>query len=390
MTTRGGAKYSLGLDIGGTKIAAGLLDAEGNLTEVTNAPTRGLGAAAVDQIVEIVQRYADRFDLSAVGLAVPGGVDPRTGAISSAPNLDWHHLDIVAELAGRLSRPLAFRVENDASAAGWAEYRFGRHRAGDSLVLVTVGTGLGGAVVVDGHLVRGWTGAGGEVGHVALKPLGRRCECGSRGCWEQYASGTALTRAARRAGWGAATASRDVLTAAASGDERASGVVLAHAGHLVHGLAILTAVLDPAQVLLGGGLGTDERYLAFVRRAAESFPIPLLVLVCRFSPPRLVPPPALSGLPTWQLADEGCARSYRWVTCAPSVLFDRGGDRVRLFVRFFRRCAADPEMGARICRERGSPGGRRVGRAGGVPLARGEGSGAERFVLVRFHGQCHG
>ena len=247
MTTRGGAKYSLGLDIGGTKIAAGLLDAEGNLTEVTNAPTRGLGAAAVDQIVEIVQRYADRFDLSAVGLAVPGGVDPRTGAISSAPNLDWHHLDIVAELAGRLSRPLAFRVENDACAAGWAEYRFGRHRAGDSLVLVTVGTGLGGAVVVDGHLVRGWTGAGGEVGHVALKPLGRRCECGSRSCWEQYASGTALTRAARRAGWGAATASRDVLTAAASGDERASGVVLAHAGHLVHGLAILTAVLDPAQ-----------------------------------------------------------------------------------------------------------------------------------------------
>ena len=255
---------ALGLDVGGTKIASGMVDLDGTVVEVATTPTREAGPEVIGQVAAIIDAYRARHDVTTVGLVVPGGVDPRTGVVTAAANLGWRDLDLVT----RLSSPVRMYVDNDANAAAWAEHRFGRHPHGDSVVLVTVGTGLGGGIVVNDQVVRGFRGAGGEIGHVPLQPGGRACECGSHGCWEQYASGRALHRAAQAAGWGTATAGHDVLRAARQGNPIAAKIVAEVAAHLVHGIMVLTAVLDPAQVLLGGGLGTDPLFQPFVQHAA--------------------------------------------------------------------------------------------------------------------------
>ncbi|PRY44991.1 ROK family protein [Umezawaea tangerina] len=261
---------ALGLDVGGTKIAAGLVGLDGSAAEVTTTPTAGSGQAVVDQITGIIDEYRTAHPVTSVGLVVPGGVDPRTGVVAAASNLGWRDLDLLGALRPRLPPSVALHVDNDASAAAWAEHRFGGHGQGDSLVLVTVGTGIGGGVVVDGRVVRGVSGAGGEVGHLPLHPGGRACECGSSGCWEQYASGRALHRAAQVAGWYTETAGRDVLRAASAGDVVAAAAVAEVATHLVHGIVVLTAVLDSALVLLGGGLGSDPLFQPFVHAAASA------------------------------------------------------------------------------------------------------------------------
>ncbi|MET1072126.1 MAG: ROK family protein [Umezawaea sp.] len=261
---------ALGLDVGGTKIAAGLVGLDGTAVEVTTAPTVGSGRAVVNQVAAIIDGYLVAHRIETVGLAVPGGVDPRTGVVIAASNLGWRDLDLLGALRPRLPPSVFLHVDNDANAAAWAEHRFGGYRHEGSLVLVTIGTGIGGGIVVDGRVVRGLTGAGGEIGHLPLRPGGRVCECGARGCWEQYASGRALDRGARAAGWGGPTAGYDVLLAAGRGDQAATGVVGEVVADLVHGIAVLTAVLDPALVLLGGGLGSDPGFQVFVQAAASA------------------------------------------------------------------------------------------------------------------------
>lgn len=261
--------YSLGLDIGGTKIATALLHHDGTVLHTATVPTAGSGPAVIDQIADLVTAHTGQQALSGIGLAVPGDVDPSTGVISSAPNIGWTDLDITGRIAPHLPPRTLVRVNNDANAAAWAEYRFGGHSRGDSFAMITVGTGLGGGFVLNGRLLRGATGAAGEIGHMPLEPSGEACTCGSRGCWERYASGSALHRAAIAAGWDTATAGRDLLAAAAT-DPAARYLVAGIAGHLVRGISLVTAALNPAQVILGGGLGTDRRFLAIVQEAQQS------------------------------------------------------------------------------------------------------------------------
>jgi glucokinase len=262
---------ALGVDVGGTKIASGLVDQDGNLVEHSITGLAGRGYAAVEQLALIINDYLARTDVAGIGLAVPGAVRSDTRTVTSAPNLDWNQLPLGEELARKLHiHEHTIHIENDANAAAWAEHRVSSPSTlGSSTVLLTVGTGIGGGLIVGDCLVRGWTGGGGEVGHLPLLPGGRLCECGSRGCWEQYASGRALTRAAQEAGW---RDGRDVLSTAAEGDTRAREVVSHVAAHLVHGIRIISALIDPARLLIGGGLGADERFLPFVRKAARDLP----------------------------------------------------------------------------------------------------------------------
>ena len=123
------------------------------------------------------------------------------------------------------------------------------------------------------EVVRGWSGAAGEVGHLPLVLDGRSCECGSQGCWEKYASGSALILTAAQAGWQSSTAGPDILAAAEAGDARATGVVRSVAAHLVHGIRILSAAIDPGLVILGGGLGSDVRFVRFVNEAEQHQPV---------------------------------------------------------------------------------------------------------------------
>ena len=187
---------TIGVDVGGTKIAAGVVDELGALLATTRRETPATDPEMIEaQIQDAVTELRADHDVAAVGVAAAGFVNAVTGMVLFAPNLAWRDEPLGADLRVRLGLPVT--VENDANAAAWGEFRFGAASHVQDMVLLTVGTGLGGGIVSEGRLLRGAGGLGAEVGHVRVVPDGIRCGCGNRGCWEQYASGSALEREAR-------------------------------------------------------------------------------------------------------------------------------------------------------------------------------------------------
>ena len=259
---------AVGVDLGGTKIAAGLVDENGTVCSEVRRETPEGPEAVVDAIVDaLAELGADARDLP-IGIGAAGFVDAARRTVLFAPNLRWSEVPLADAVSARTGCGVV--LENDANAAAWAEARFGAGTGGASMVLVTVGTGIGGGIVLDGSLVRGGFGMAGEFGHLPLVQGGRPCGCGQKGCWEQYASGSALTRAAQElvsGGTAAAAALRaacggdpgalqgaDVQAAAADGDPAAISL-LADTGHwLGAGMAAVAAVLDPGVIVVGGGV----------------------------------------------------------------------------------------------------------------------------------------
>jgi glucokinase len=192
-----------------------------------------------------------------------------------APNLAWRDEPLRKAIEARCELPVV--VENDANAAAWAEARFGAGRGQKYLVMLTLGTGLGGGLVIDGQLYRGRLGIAAELGHITVEPGGRRCGCGGRGCWERYASGRALVREAQEiASLSPAIASRlldlaggrpeaitglAVTQAAQDGDEGALEAFRVVGTWLGHGMAAMAAVLDPGMFVLGGGVSAAGELL---------------------------------------------------------------------------------------------------------------------------------
>lgn len=265
---------AVGIDLGGTKLAAGLVDEAGAVLATARRETPDGPDAVVDAIVELLEELGSAARGAPVGIGAAGFVDAAREQVLFAPNLRWAEVPLAAQVADRLQTPVV--LENDANAAAWAESRFGAGAGVDSLVLVTVGTGIGGGIVLNGALVRGGFGIAGEFGHLPLVADGRPCNCGQHGCWEQYASGSALTRAARDQLPGV-----DIVAALRAGDPAAIAL-LAEVGHwLGAGIAAVAAVLDPAVVLVGGGvvangdLLLDPARAEFRRRlpAAEHRPV---------------------------------------------------------------------------------------------------------------------
>jgi glucokinase len=261
---------TIGVDLGGTKVAGGVMDDDGTILMRARVETPARDAeAAENAIVSVVEQLRAEHDVQAVGLAVAGFVNAERSAVYLAPNLpDWHNEPLRDDVASRVGLPVV--VENDANAAAWGEYRFGAGRGETDLVCVTVGTGIGGGVVIGGALVRGRFGLAGEIGHIQMVDGGRLCGCGQHGCWEQYASGRALVREARER---AAERRTDAATMLRLGDGTPEGIEGTHVteaaevgdavalaafdaigGWLGQGLADLAAVLDPARFLLGGGV----------------------------------------------------------------------------------------------------------------------------------------
>lgn len=252
---------AIGVDIGGTKMVAGLV-VEGRVVDrrrlQTPSPRGGIGGeeALVTAILDVVEGLGADVP---VGVAIASLVD-RDGALSYAPNLAVQKFPLGEVLTARLGRPVP--IQNDATAAGVAEHRLGAGRGYDDVVMVTIGTGVGGAVVSGGRLVVGTNGFGAELGHTIVDEGGPVCACGNRGCLEAVASGTALERVAR-AGLADAPDSplasldtirgRDVTDAAAAGDGYAVGVIERIGWWLGIGLAGLVNIFDPALVIVGGG-----------------------------------------------------------------------------------------------------------------------------------------
>src|SRR3954467_5080662 len=188
--------YTIGADVGGTKVAAGRGDEEGKVLVSTRRPRPGESPDHVEEtIAAVVTELRREYDVEAVGIGAAGFVDADRSCVLFAPNLVWRGEPLRDDIQKRIGLPVV--VENDANAAAWAEHRFGAGRGERDLVCVTVGTGIGGGIVMDGQLYRGRFGIGAEFGHMRVFPNGRRCGCGQDGCGEQYCSGRALLREAR-------------------------------------------------------------------------------------------------------------------------------------------------------------------------------------------------
>ena len=259
---------SIGVDIGGTKIAAGVVDHDGRILARARRDTPAQNAERIEQTVaELVRELSLDHEVECVGIAAAGFVDRTRSTVLFAPNLAWRDEPLRSELEELVSLPVV--VENDANAAAWGEFAFGAGADVDDLLLVTVGTGVGGGIVVGGRLHRGAAGVAAEIGHIRVVPDGRLCGCGNRGCWEQYASGNALVRDTRaaairqpesarylveRAGSPEAVTGPAITAAAQSGDRFALEQVRTLARWLGDGMATLAAVLDPAVIVVGGGV----------------------------------------------------------------------------------------------------------------------------------------
>jgi len=261
---------TIGVDIGGTKVAGGVVDDSGAVLATTRRDTPADDVAKTrDVIVEVAAELAAAHPATAVGIGAAGWIDASRSTVLFAPNIAWRDEPLRDYVSAKVGLPVI--VENDANVAAWAEFRYGAaHDAEDSMVMVTIGTGVGGGIVLGGDLVRGATGIAAELGHMGLVPGGHRCGCGRLGCIEQYASGNALVRFARAgarqephraerlldlSGGDPDAVTGPMVTAAAHAGDEVSREAFAQLGTwLGMGLADLVQILDPQVLVIGGGV----------------------------------------------------------------------------------------------------------------------------------------
>lgn len=257
---------TIGVDVGGSKVVACAVqegEVRARVDRVT--PERSTSPDVVESvIVEAVGELCRSHDVTAVGVGAAGFVDASRRRVMFAPHLSWRD----EPLADRLEERLGLRVvlDNDANATLWGEQRFGAARGAQDALMITLGTGIGGALSIGGRIHRGHGGMAGEFGHMQVVPDGRPCECGRTGCWEQYCSGKALVRFVGEAG--RSMAGPEIEAAARGGDIVATGAFASVGRWLGVGVASVIAALDPEIVVIGGGVSAaGELLLAPARNA---------------------------------------------------------------------------------------------------------------------------
>ncbi|GAA4945031.1 glucokinase [Nonomuraea thailandensis] len=272
---------TIGVDIGGTKVAAGVVDDNGEIVEHTLRPTAADRPDVVaETVADVVRELSRDRTIEAVGVGAAGFVDETRSVVRFAPNLAWREEPLQKKISGLVGLPVV--VENDANAMAWGETRFGAGRGQSHVVCLTLGTGIGGGIVIDGALYRGRWGMGAELGHMQVLPGGRQCGCGNIGCWEQYASGQALVKEARELAEahpeqaatllglaGGKIEGEEVTEAARQGDEASLAAFRNLADWLGQGMADLAAVLDPGCFIVGGGVSRAADL--FIDRARQAF-----------------------------------------------------------------------------------------------------------------------
>jgi glucokinase len=277
--SRTGAAHAIGIDVGGTRTAVVRIDADGDVLGREVRPTPADDQEAT--IAGMIQAARDVMtrEVKAIGISAAGLVD-RSGVMRFAPNLAWRDTDLVARVGSSLALPVT--ADNDNTAAAWGEFRLGSGRGCQHMLLVGVGTGIGGGIVADGRLFRGAHGFAAEIGHVIVEPGGPLCGCGNHGCWEQVASGTTITREGRAAvsrhphsliaelvrGDAEAVTGELVSEAARRGDPTARGILMEVGHRLGEGIAGLVNILDPEVVVVGGGASEAGDLLLEPARAA--------------------------------------------------------------------------------------------------------------------------
>jgi len=260
--------HAIGIDIGGTKIAGAVVDELGTIVREDRVPTDASRPEEIENaVVAMIQRLSDGpEEIAGAGVAAAGFIDAAQSTVYYAPNINWRHEPFRDKLEARLDLPVV--IENDANAAGWAEFRYGAGRLVSDMVVLTIGTGVGGAIVSNDRLFRGGFGAGAEIGHMRVVPGGLPCGCGAHGCIEQYGSGRALQRMANeladaggigqgladvRARTGTLTGA-DISALIGAGDPGALAALRQLGDWLGQACASLGAILDPQLFVFGGGV----------------------------------------------------------------------------------------------------------------------------------------
>ena len=261
---------TIGIDVGGTKVLGGVVDESGKVLTTARKDTPRQGGSALTQtIADVAKELLEKHSVSSVGVSAAGFVSSDRKTMLATPNIaDWNGVDLDGQLTKLIGLPVV--IENDANAAAWGEAKFGAGKNQDHMMMLTVGTGIGGGIVVNGALYRGAFGIAAEFGHMRVVPDGHICGCGARGCFEQYASGNALLRHAREAinaspeiarnllsrgdGTVAGLTGQAITEAARDGDPVALAAFNTTGQWLGAGIASLAVLLDPACVVIGGGV----------------------------------------------------------------------------------------------------------------------------------------
>jgi len=273
------SQYSIGLDLGGTNLRAAAIDRQGKMLHQVNGHTQySEGREAImSDMVDAIASLRDRqggAGLAGIGVVVPGFISLDEGIVRNCNNIPaLENFPIRDQLSQRLNA--AVILENDANAAALGEKWMGAGRDVDDLVLLTLGTGIGGGIICDGKIIRGFMGMAGELGHITVVPNGFPCGCGNRGCLEKHASAHAITAMARLLGYGDVTA-KYVFERAVAGDERAREIFACMGEALGIALATLVNAFNaPLYLLSGGVIGAWEFFapamLAEARRRSFSF-----------------------------------------------------------------------------------------------------------------------
>ena len=279
---------TVGVDVGGTKVLGGVVDASGKVlaTSRRDTPREG-GGELTKTIAEVALELMQEHSITAVGVSAAGFVSSDRKTMLATPNIaDWNGVQLDVELTKLIGLPVV--IENDANAAAWGEAKFGAGRNQAHMMMLTIGTGVGGGIVVNNELYRGAFGIAAEFGHLRVVPEGHLCGCGARGCFEQYASGSALRRHAREAISASPDLARNLLArgdgtidgltgqaitdAAREGDAVALAAFQTTAQYLGAGIASLAVLLDPSCVVIGGGvIDAGEILLAPTREAMKRY-----------------------------------------------------------------------------------------------------------------------
>ncbi len=268
-----------GVDVGGTNIKIGLVDIKGAVIADNSIKTdkskdyKGILEDIVKDIRLLCEKAGVEYhDIAGIGLGVPGVVDSRTGTVSYSANLGWKDVPIVHGL--EVISGIHAEAANDANCAAWGEYKFGASRSMDNVILVTLGTGVGSGIIIEGKLFDGVASAGGEAGHMIIVKDGKQCNCGLRGCWERYASATALAEQTEEAmqkypdsllheivkKTGRVTG-KTAFLAAERGDKAGKEVVENYIDYLATGLINLGNIFHPNAIIIGGGVSHEGEAL---------------------------------------------------------------------------------------------------------------------------------
>lgn len=278
--------HAIGIDIGGTKMAGALVDDAGNVVKELKIPSPiDDSDQMIEAISSLISTLGEGQQVMAVGVAAAGFMSADREVMYHSPNIAaWRNEPLKRRIETKTNLPV--QLENDANAAGWAEFRFGAGSGSKSMIMLTIGTGVGGAIISNGVLLKGGFGIGGELGHAVLHPGGKECGCGQSGCVESYCSGTALLKAARELSQSndpkatrlkelmleTGELSGEQLYRAISENDFAAAELITELGHNL-GTAIASLfvpVLDPELVVIGGGVSAvGEKLLSPIRSAFE-------------------------------------------------------------------------------------------------------------------------